>query len=151
MWWPLILLLCSNIFMTFAWYGHLKYKSAALWLVILVSWAIAFVEYCFQVPANRMGHNAGYTAAQLKTIQEVITLGVFVGFAVWYRREPIRWNVIVGFALIVLGAACVFEPWKPDAMRVFRQQQPPPVQVADGAEAATPEPSRLGADAKGER
>lgn len=124
MWWPLILLLCSNVFMTFAWYGHLKYKGTALWIAVLVSWGIAFVEYCFQVPANRLGHNAGYTAAQLKTIQEVITLAVFVVFAIWYLREPIRWNVIIGFLFIALGAAFVFEPWKADAMRAFRQEQP---------------------------
>ena len=137
MWWPLILLLCSNVFMTFAWYGHLKYKGTALWIAVLVSWGIAFVEYCFQVPANRLGHNAGYTAAQLKTIQEVITLAVFVVFAIWYLREPIRWNVIIGFLFIALGAAFVFEPWKADAMRVFRQEQPQT--TSSIADAASPE------------
>ncbi len=106
------LLLLSNVFMTIAWYGHLKHKQAALWLVILVSWLIALVEYCFQVPANRLGHNAGLTAAQLKTIQEVITLTVFVVFAATYLEERIRWNVLVGFAFVALGAAFVFEPWK---------------------------------------
>ncbi|MBN2023830.1 MAG: DMT family protein [Pirellulales bacterium] len=107
----LILLTISNVFMTFAWYGHLKYKSAALWTAVLASWMIAFVEYCFQVPANRIGHNAGVTAAQLKTAQEVITLGVFCVFSVLYLREPLRWNYLVGFALVALGALFVFAPW----------------------------------------
>jgi uncharacterized protein (DUF486 family) len=106
------LLTISNVFMTFAWYGHLRHKQAALWLVVLVSWLIAFLEYCFQVPANRLGHNAGLTAAQLKTIQEVITLTVFCVFAVWYLNEPIKWNYILGFALILAGAVCVFAPWQ---------------------------------------
>jgi uncharacterized protein len=97
-----ILLTISNIFMTFAWYGHLKFKETALWQAILFSWFIAFFEYCFQVPANRMGHGQ-FTAAQLKTIQEVITLLVFCGFSVGYLKEPLRWNYLVGFSLI-LGA-----------------------------------------------
>ena len=105
------LLLVSNVFMTFAWYGHLKYKSSALWAAILVSWLIAFVEYCFQVPANRIGHNFGISAAQLKTIQEVITFTVFGVFSVVYLNEPMRWNYVIGFALIALGAAFVFAPW----------------------------------------
>lgn len=105
------LLLVSNVFMTFAWYGHLKYKSSALWTAILVSWLIAFVEYCFQVPANRIGHNFGISAAQLKTIQEVITFTVFGVFSVLYLNEPLRWNYVIGFALIALGAAFVFAPW----------------------------------------
>ena len=104
---PVLLLVASNIFMTFAWYGHLKYKGSALWLAILVSWGIAFFEYLLQVPANRMGH-AVYSAAQLKTIQEVITLAVFVVFSVWYLGEPIRWNHLAGFALIAGGAFLVF-------------------------------------------
>jgi uncharacterized protein len=108
----LVLLMVSNVFMTFAWYGHLRHKQSALWLAILVSWLIAFVEYCFQVPANRFGHNAGITAAQLKTIQEVITLSVFCVFAVWYLKEPLKWNYIVGFVLIAGGALCVFAPWQ---------------------------------------
>lgn len=106
-----ILLTISNVFMTFAWYGHLRHTHRALWLVVLVSWGIAFFEYCFQVPANRIGYEAGVTAAQLKTLQEVITLVVFVAFATWYLREPIRWNVVVGFLLIAAGAAFVFAPW----------------------------------------
>jgi uncharacterized protein (DUF486 family) len=108
----LVLLAISNVFMTFAWYGHLKYKNTALWAAILASWLIAFVEYCFQVPANRIGSNAGVTTAQLKTFQEVITLGVFCCFSVLYLKEPLRWNYLVGFAMICLGALFVFAPWK---------------------------------------
>ncbi len=108
----LALLTISNIFMTFAWYGHLRHKQTALWLAILVSWLIAFIEYCFQVPANRLGHNAGITAAQLKTFQEVITLTVFCVFAVFYLKEPLKWNYLLGFALIGVGAICVFAPWE---------------------------------------
>lgn len=85
-----ILLTISNVFMTFAWYGHLKHMDRALWLVVLVSWGIALLEYCFQVPGNRIGYAAGMSAAQLKTMQEVITLVVFVVFATWYLREPLR-------------------------------------------------------------
>lgn len=106
-WAPIALLLASNVFMTFAWYGHLKYKAHPLWIVILVSWGIAFFEYVLQVPANRYGH-AVYSAAQLKTIQEVISLSVFVVFAVWFLGEPLRWNHLVGFTLIAVGAAFVF-------------------------------------------
>jgi len=108
----LALLTISNIFMTFAWYGHLRHKQTALWLAILVSWLIAFIEYCFQVPANRLGHNAGISAAQLKTIQEVVTLTVFCVFAVYYLNEPLKWNYIVGFVLILFGAIFVFAPWQ---------------------------------------
>jgi len=105
------LLAVSNVFMTFAWYGHLKYKQSALWLAIAASWGIALIEYCFQVPANRIGHNAGISAAQLKIIQEVITLGVFCGFSVLYLQEPLRWNYVLGFVLIVGAAYLVFAPW----------------------------------------
>jgi uncharacterized protein (DUF486 family) len=101
------LLLMSNLFMTFAWYGHLKFKAAPLIVVILVSWGIAFFEYILQVPANRIGHGH-FSAAQLKTIQEVITLTVFAGFSVLYLGEPIRWNHAVGFALIAAGAWFIF-------------------------------------------
>jgi uncharacterized protein len=104
---PIVLLLCSNVFMTFAWYGHLSYKARALYLVVLASWGIAFVEYCFAVPANRYGHTF-YSAAQLKTIQEVITLVVFAGFSAVYLKEPLGWSQISGFALIAAGAALVF-------------------------------------------
>jgi hypothetical protein len=93
--------------MTFAWYGHLKYKSAPLITVILVSWGIAFFEYCLAVPANRIGHGT-YSAAQLKTIQEVITLTVFVGFSVFFLKESISWTTVAGFVLIAAGAALVF-------------------------------------------
>jgi uncharacterized protein len=95
-----VLLGISNIFMTFAWYGHLKFKSSPLWIAILVSWLIAFVEYCFQVPANRIG-SYQFSTAQLKTIQEVITLVVFAVFSVTYLREQFRWNYVVAFVFIV--------------------------------------------------
>ena len=104
---PLLLLFGSNIFMTIAWYGHLKYTSSPLMLVILVSWGIAFVEYCMAVPANRIGHEV-YSAAQLKTMQEVITLIVFAGFSVMYLGESLTWKHAVGFALIAAGAGFVF-------------------------------------------
>jgi uncharacterized protein (DUF486 family) len=107
---PIGLLVCSNVFMTFAWYGHLKFKEVPLWGVILVSWAIAFIEYCFAVPANRYG-SAVYSAAQLKTMQEVITLLVFSVFSLTYLKEPISWNHLVGFALISAGAFFIFQKW----------------------------------------
>jgi len=107
---PVVLLVLSNIFMTFAWYGHLKFKSTPILLAILVSWGIAFVEYCLAVPANRIGH-AVYSTAELKTMQEVITLCVFAGFSVLYLKEPLAWNHAVGFALIALGAFFVFQRW----------------------------------------
>jgi uncharacterized protein (DUF486 family) len=106
-----LLLTISNVFMTFAWYGHLRHTSRALWLVVLVSWGIAFFEYCFQVPANRIGYGAGLTGAQLKTMQEVITLVVFAGFAVVYLKEALRWTTVAGFVCIALGAALIFSPW----------------------------------------
>jgi uncharacterized protein (DUF486 family) len=106
----ILLLLLSNIFMTFAWYGHLKYKSTALWLVILISWGIAFFEYCLQVPANRIGHST-FSAAELKTIQEILTLVVFAGFSVWYLHEPLKWNHLAGFACLVLAAFFIFKKW----------------------------------------
>lgn len=101
------LLTMANVFMTFAWYGHLKHKAAPLMIVILVSWGIAFFEYMLQVPANRIGYGY-FNAAQLKTIQEVITLTVFMAFSVLYLGEPVLWNHLVGFALIIAGAAFVF-------------------------------------------
>jgi uncharacterized protein (DUF486 family) len=104
---PILLLIASNVFMTVAWYGHLKFKSVALPLVILASWGVAFIEYCLAVPANRIGH-AVYSAAELKTIQEVITLIVFAGFSVFVLKEPLGWNHAIGFLLIALGAAFVF-------------------------------------------
>lgn len=105
-----LLLFLSNIFMTFAWYGHLKHKDKALWIVIGVSWLIAFFEYCLQVPANRMGSTV-MSAAQLKTMQEVITLVVFAGFSVWYLGEPLRWNHAVGFFFLILAAFFIFKKW----------------------------------------
>ena len=104
------LLLASNIFMTFAWYGHLKYKSTALVTVILISWGIAFFEYCLMVPANRIGHGH-FSAAELKTIQEVITLSVFAVFSSLYLKEPLLWNHFAGFAFIALGAFFIFHKW----------------------------------------
>jgi uncharacterized protein len=104
---PILLLIGSNIFMTFAWYGHLKYKTSPLWMAVGMSWGIAFFEYCLQVPANRLGH-AVYTAPQLKGMQEIITLVVFAGFSVWYLGEQIKWNHIAGFALIVAAAFLMF-------------------------------------------
>ncbi|MDC7675709.1 DMT family protein [Asticcacaulis machinosus] len=101
------LLIASNIFMTFAWYGHLKFKTEKLWVVILVSWGIAFFEYCLMVPANRIGYGT-FNAVQLKTIQEVITLTVFVAFSVWYLGEPLKWTTVIGFTLIAAGAAFIF-------------------------------------------
>jgi uncharacterized protein (DUF486 family) len=105
-----LLLTVSNIFMTFAWYGHLKYKDSPLWIAILASWGIAFVEYCFQVPANRIGHYE-FTAAQLKTIQEVITLIVFCVFSVVYLKEELKWNYLVGFGMMIGAVFVVFKEW----------------------------------------
>ena len=105
---PIVLLVLSNVFMTFAWYGHLKFKTSPLWLAVLASWGIAFVEYWFAVPANRIG-SAVYSAAELKTMQEVITLAVFAGFSVLYLKEPLGWNHLVGFGLIAAGAAFIFQ------------------------------------------
>lgn len=105
---PILLLLCSNVFMTFAWYGHLKFGSKPLMIVILASWGIAFLEYCFAVPANRIGHQI-YSAAELKVIQEVITLTVFMAFSVTYLGEKITMNHVVGFGLICAGAFFIFK------------------------------------------
>ena len=105
---PILLLIGSNIFMTFAWYGHLKFKSSPLMLAILASWGIAFVEYCMAVPANRIG-SAVYSAAELKTMQEVITLVVFAVFSVFYLKEPLGWNHAIGFAMIAGGAFFIFQ------------------------------------------
>jgi uncharacterized protein (DUF486 family) len=106
----ILLLTLSNIFMTFAWYGHLKFKDSPLFKVILVSWLIAFVEYCFQVPANRYG-SYQFSTAQLKTIQEVITLLVFAVFSVFYLGEPIKWNYAAGFLLLIGAVFFVFKKW----------------------------------------
>ncbi|MBF0120028.1 MAG: DMT family protein [Desulfobacterales bacterium] len=107
---PIFLLLISNVFMTFAWYGHLKFKSTPLIITITVSWLIAFIEYCFQVPANRIGHSS-FSAAQLKTIQEIITLIVFIVFSIYYLDEEVKWNYVVGFIFIVIAGFFVFKKW----------------------------------------
>ena len=104
---PPLLLVLSNVFMTFAWYAHLKYKEVALWKVVLVSWGIAFFEYLLMIPANRMG-SALYSAPQLKGMQEVITLLVFAGFSIWYLGQPLKWNHWAGFALIAMAAWLIF-------------------------------------------
>src|SRR6201982_1574631 len=106
----IVLLTISNVFMTFAWYGHLKFREVALWKVVVVSWLIAFFEYCFQVPANRIG-SYEFTTAQLKTIQEVITLTVFAVFSVFYFGEKMQWNYAAGFACICLAVFFVFHKW----------------------------------------
>ena len=106
---PLALLTCSNVFMTVAWYGHLKYKNKPLLLVIFVSWGIAFFEYCLQVPANRWG-NAVYSATQLKILQEIITLTVFCGFAALYLGERLRWNHFAAFVCILGAVVFTFLP-----------------------------------------
>src|ERR1700716_2481592 len=106
----ILLLTLSNIFMTFAWYGHLKYRDTPLFKVILISWLIAFAEYCFQVPANRIG-SYEFTTAQLKTIQEVITLTVFAIFSMTYLGEKLRWNYAAGFAMIVAAVGVIFKKW----------------------------------------
>ena len=104
---PILLLVGSNVFMTLAWYGHLRFKQVPLLGVIVASWAIAFIEYCMAVPANRWG-SAVYTTAQLKTMQEVITLMVFAGFSILYLKEPMTLNYVIGFVLIASGAYFVF-------------------------------------------
>ena len=105
-----LLLIVSNLFMTIAWYGHLKFKDVTLWKVVLASWGIAFFEYCFQVPANRLGYGQ-FSAAQLKIMQEVITLVVFAGFALIYLKEQLKWNYIVSFALIIVAVYFAFKDW----------------------------------------
>jgi uncharacterized protein (DUF486 family) len=107
---PILMLVVSNVFMTFAWYGHLAYPNRPLWLVVMVSWMIAFFEYCIAVPANRWGH-AFYSAIELKTIQEVVTLVVFGLFSFFWLKEAIGWNHVLGFAFIALGAFLVFQKW----------------------------------------
>lgn len=104
---PVILLIISNVFMTFAWYGHLKFKSTALPIVILVSWFIAFFEYCFQVPANRIGSQY-FSTAQLKITQEVITFSVFIIFSILYLKESFKWDYVISFILIIFAAYFAF-------------------------------------------
>ena len=105
---PILLLVASNLFMTYAWYGHLKVEHKPLWIIVMVSWGIAFFEYWLAVPANRIGHQV-YSAAELKTLQEVITLAVFAGFSVLYLGEKLTLNHLVGFAFIALGAFFIFK------------------------------------------
>ncbi|MBA2589170.1 MAG: DMT family protein [Alphaproteobacteria bacterium] len=107
---PIGLLFVSNIFMTFAWYGQLKFPNAVLWQVVLVSWGIAFFEYCLAVPANRIGHQV-YSAAQLKTMQEIITLLVFAVFSVTYLGESLKWNHMVAFLFLCGAAFFSFHKW----------------------------------------
>ena len=110
----IVLLLISNVFMNFAWYGHLKFKSAPLWMAIGISWLIALLEYCCQVPANRYGHvdyGGRFNAAQLKTIQEVLTLIVFCAISVAYLKEPIKWNYLAGFACLAAAVFFIFKKW----------------------------------------
>ncbi len=107
---PILLLLASNVFMTFAWYGHMKFPGTALWIVIPVSWGIAFFEYCLAVPANRIGYSV-YSAAQLKTMQEIITVAVFAVFSVTYLGESIRWNHLAAFGCLVAAGFFAFHKW----------------------------------------
>lgn len=106
----ILLLLIANVFMTFAWYGHLKFPQVSLWKVVLFSWFIAFFEYWLQVPANRIGYGH-FNAAELKTIQEILSLTIFMIFSVLYLGEGLKWNYLVGFALIVLAAFIIFHEW----------------------------------------
>lgn len=105
---PVLLLIASNVFMTMAWYGHLKFPSVAMWVAVMTSWGIALVEYWLAVPANRIGYGT-YSAAELKTIQEVISLTVFVGFAIFALGEKLTWNHGIGFGLIAIGAFFIFK------------------------------------------
>ncbi len=105
-----LLLTISNLFMTFAWYGHLKYKDITLWKVVLFSWGIAFFEYCFMVPANRIGHGQ-FNATELKTVQEAITLIVFSLFSIFYLKEEFKWNYAVGFLMIFGAVVMIFKEW----------------------------------------
>ena len=105
-----VLLTISNIFMTFAWYGHLKYKKSPLLIAIVISWMIALLEYCFQVPANRIG-SYQFSTAQLKTIQDVITLVVFSVFSIFYLKENFKWNYLVGFIFIIGAVIFIFKEW----------------------------------------
>jgi uncharacterized protein (DUF486 family) len=105
---PILMLVASNVFMTFAWYGHLKFKGSPIYLAVMASWSIAFFEYWLAVPANRIGSSV-YSAAELKTMQEVITLSVFAVFSVFYLKEALTWNHVLGFAFIAGGAALIFK------------------------------------------
>lgn len=130
----LLLLTASNVFMTFAWYGHLRFKESPLWIAILASWAIAFFEYCLQVPANRFGHGQ-FTAPQLKIMQEVITLVVFGFFSVLFLKEKLRWNEIAGMVLILAAVGVVFG---------FKSPESKAAETKDGAVTVTESPSDAG-------
>lgn len=123
-WTPVVLLTLSNVFMTFAWYGHLKFKQLPLHTVVLVSWGIAFLEYCLMVPANRWGHTH-FTATELKIMQEVITLVVFTGFAILYLGERIKWNHAAAFLCILAAVGFTFLPDQLHARRLFQPQPQP--------------------------
>ena len=130
-WLPIVLLVASNIFMTFAWYGHLKYKGKPLWLAIAASWGIAFLEYCLMVPANRWGHGH-YSATQLKIIQEIITLTVFSGFVVVYLGERLRWNHLAAFVCIIAAVGFTFLPADFNPRRpleLFKERNAPPAET----------------------
>jgi len=127
-----LLLTVLNVFMTMAWYGHRRYKDKPLWIVIVVSWLIAYAEYCFQVPANRIGHYQ-FNAAQLKTIQEVITLMVFAVFSVVYLKEELKWNYPDGFGLMVGAVFLTFKEWQAMASKKKEPIQPKGFQSAFGA------------------
>lgn len=134
-WLPVVLLTFSNVFMTFAWYGHLKFKQQPLWLVILASWGIAFFEYCLMVPANRWGHRR-FSAIELKIIQEVVTLTVFSGFVIAYLGERVRWNHLVAFICIIAAVAFTFLP---EGFGARRPLDPPvPSERPTGSPAARP-------------
>jgi len=133
------LLLISNVFMTFAWYGHLKHKTAPLVLTIIVSWGIAFLEYCFMVPANRIGSNT-FTTTQLKVIQEVITLVVFTGFSLLYLKEQLKWNYVVGFGFILLAVFFVFHDFSGNKSTTPIAARPA---SAGPIDAAAPEADRI--------
>jgi uncharacterized protein (DUF486 family) len=135
----ILLLTISNVFMTFAWYGHLKFAKSHIVVAILVSWLIAFFEYCFQVPANRIGHRQ-FEAAQLKIMQEVITLIVFAVFATRYLKEPLRWNYLVGFALILAAVIVVFA-FRPDVAHAAAADH-----LGDGGPAAASAPIPVDTD-----
>ena len=130
-WLPVVLLTCSNVFMTFAWYGHLKFKHHPLWMVILASWGIAFFEYCPMAPANRWG-NARFSAVELKIMQEVITLLVFSGFVITYLGVRIRWNHLAAFACIVVAVAFAFLP-EGTSVGKASETKPAPPASADGS------------------
>ena len=132
----IVLLTISNIFMTFAWYGHLKHKNAPLFLTIVVSWGIAFFEYCFQVPANRHGSRM-FATAQLKVIQEVITLVVFIAFSILYLRESLKWNYIAGFACILLAVFFVFYDFSKSTPNPQQQEQQQQITHESGADSSS--------------